>query len=192
MTSTGRSICRFRQSVAIFVSASLLWTSGSIADAALQTSIVFSPPPSLPQFELKPPPQLAHISDHYNHPQSMGGRRPLVILIQDLHSHYGVQKNIAGVLDFLAKKIPSKTELPFALAVEGADGTVDSTVMATFPDRAIKERAADYLMREGELTGAEYFAVMRGLPKSIVGVEDGSTTTSIASSSGQPSKTASR
>jgi len=54
---------------------------------------------------------------------------PLVILIQDLHAHYGVQKNIAGLLDFLSNKLSSSNSphrpiapsppLPFALAVEG-------------------------------------------------------------------------
>ena len=45
--------------------------------------------------------------------------------------------------------------------------------MALFPDPKIKQAAADYLMKEGELTGAEYFAVMRGAPNLLVGVEDG-------------------
>src|SRR6185295_5165318 len=30
----------------------------------------------------------------------------------------------------------------------------------------------DALMKEGEMTGAEYFAVRRGLPNALVGVED--------------------
>ena len=33
--------------------------------------------------------------------------------------------------------------LPFALAVEGASGPVDSSVMALFPDAKIKEKAAE-------------------------------------------------
>lgn len=44
--------------------------------------------------------------------------------------------------------------------------------MALFPDTKIKQAAADYLMREGELTGAEYFAVMRSAPHLLTGVED--------------------
>jgi len=41
-----------------------------------------------------------------------------------------------------------------------------------FSQPKIKQEAADYLMREGELTGAEYFAAMRGLPNALNGVED--------------------
>ena len=44
--------------------------------------------------------------------------------------------------------------------------------MALFPDQKIKHEACDYLMREGELTGAEYFAVLQGLPHALTGVEN--------------------
>ena len=62
--------------------------------------------------------------------------------------------------------------VPFALAVEGASGPIDSSVMALFPDEKIKLAASDYLMREGELTGAEYFAIKRGIPHLLVGAEN--------------------
>ena len=48
-------------------------------------------------------------------------------------------------------------KVPFVLAVEGASGPIDSSVMALFPDPKIKQAALDYLMREGMLTGMEYF-----------------------------------
>ena len=97
----------------------------------------------------------------------------LVILIQDLHAHYGVQKNIAEILNFLTKKLSKDQQkgIPFALAVEGAEGPIDTSVMARFPDQKIKREALDYLMREGELTGMDYFAAMQGVPKLLVGVE---------------------
>ena len=44
--------------------------------------------------------------------------------------------------------------------------------MALFPDEKIKLAASDYLMREGELTGAEFFAIKRGLPHLLVGAEN--------------------
>jgi len=44
--------------------------------------------------------------------------------------------------------------------------------MALFPDEKIKLAASDYLMREGELSGAEYFAIKRGIPNLLVGAED--------------------
>ena len=44
--------------------------------------------------------------------------------------------------------------------------------MALYPDEKVKLAASDYLMREGELTGAEYFAIKRGIPNLLVGVEN--------------------
>jgi hypothetical protein len=212
-----------RRFLAIILSISLVWTSGGVLDAALTAPDIFAAPSALPQFQLQPPGQLGRIADYFNAPsprtlslQGEGGadakRRaegegPFVILIQDLHAHYGVQKNIAGLLDFLAEKlkaeqpkseqprggttntavppsgisaslhfrnlvVPPSADPPFALAVEGASGPIDSSVMALFPDEKVKLAASDYLMREGELTGAEFFAIKHGLPHLLVGVEN--------------------
>src|SRR5579871_4124096 len=176
--------------LAVLLSATLVWTSGGVLDAAMAAPEVFAGPTDLPQFKLIPPGQLGRIVDYFNAERKSGragerakqpGTAPLVILIQDLHAHYGVQKNIAGLLDFLSEKLSifsSSLPLlrspapPFALAVEGASGPIDSSVMALYPDEKIKLAAADYLMREGELTGAEYFAIKRGLPNFLVGAEN--------------------
>src|SRR5262249_16052217 len=61
---------------------------------------------------------------------------------------------------------------PFALAVEGATGPVDTTLLASFPDQRIKGAAFDYLMREGMLSGMEYYAAMQGLSHALTGVEE--------------------
>src|ERR1700687_3604105 len=155
---------REKQALAILLSGSLLWTSGNLADAA-------QPGAERPvQYELAPPSSLGWVVDYYNAsreqrvPSNESKRitTPLVILIQDLHAHYGVQKNIAGILEFLTRKLssPEATQqssspavtgrgsinnmmdprqghsgvtasgLPFALAVEGASGPIDSSVLA--------------------------------------------------------------
>src|SRR5256885_15451745 len=140
-----------KKGLAVLLSLCVLWTSSSLAEAVGPLS---SPAP------LSVPGSLGYITDTFN---SSSSQR--VILIQDLHAHYGVHKNIAGILNFLASKLSSPAvasggsiALPFALAVEGASGPIDSSIMALFPDQKIKQAAADYLMKEGELTGAEYFA----------------------------------
>ena len=160
-----------KQGTAVVLSLCLLWTSGNIAQAAEVAPEVFVSASNLPQFRLIPPGQFGRIADYFN---STTNDSKLLVLIQDLHAHYGVQKNTSGILDFLAKKLSkdSSTTVPFALAVEGAQGPVDSSALALFPDQKIRAQAADYLMREGELTGAEHFAVMRGIPNLLVGVED--------------------
>ncbi len=213
-----------KQILAVLLSSCLVWTSGGVLDAALAAPDVLAAPSDLPQFRLAPPGQLGRIADYFNadlgtvgaglvparnsmrshSTQSRADTRsaptsPLVILIQDLHAHYGVQKNIAGLLEFLSDKLnrrggalsppamsgnfgqargPAPTDnlaasIPFVLAVEGAQGPIDSSILALYPDAKVKEAASQFLMREGELSGAEYFAVKRGIPNLLVGVENG-------------------
>src|SRR5262245_61792143 len=85
---------------------------GSSVDFADVTTAFQSIKPTEELFAL--PPHLGTVTDRWAStpsPQSKNsGLRTqdsgLVILIQDLHAHYGAQKNIAGILEFLAKKLP--------------------------------------------------------------------------------------
>src|SRR5258708_26535376 len=145
---------RLTQCIALGLSVSLLWTSGGLAEAALDVPHL-AHPAYPPQIELAPPAALGAVVDYFNSTAKDSKR---VILIQDLHAHYGVQKNIAGILDFLSTHLSSPAvvsggsmdprlrhsgmtadAVPFALAVEGAQGPVDSSVMALFPDQEIKQ-----------------------------------------------------
>src|SRR5690348_9095799 len=97
-----------RKALSLVVSISLVWTCGAGADAALAMPQMFTGPAFLPQVELVPPVDLGRITDYHNAggvPQ-INAKNPLVIVVQDLHSHYGVQKNIAGLLEFFSKKLP--------------------------------------------------------------------------------------
>lgn len=182
----------FSKSLSLGLCLSLILTSGNVGEAVLAAPSVFAAKGLPPQFALVPPEQLGHLSDYHDASQP-GKKNPLVIIIQDLHINFDAQKNIAGLLEFLSEKLASEHRSlgasgkevapthqgtdapmpPFAVAVEGAQGPIDTSVLATFPDPKIKERAADYLMREGELTGAEYFAAKRGISNLLVGVENG-------------------
>src|SRR5665213_514518 len=173
--------------LSVIVSISLVWTSGHVAEAAQAGVDALASTSNLPQFHLLPPSGLGRIVDYFNSSDGATEKatepaKKLVILIQDLHANYGVQKNIAALLDFLTSKLSStdsshlsiapSTFPPFALAVEGAAGNVDSSPIAMVPDEKVRAAASDYLMRQGELTGAEYFAIHRGLSHLLVGAEN--------------------
>src|SRR5688572_15972691 len=95
---------RFRQGTAVAVSVCLLWSSGQMAEAVSVAPQLFTRP-QLPQFEYAPPSQLAQVIEHFNAPRQANPAGKLVILVQDLHVNYSVQRNIAGILDFLADKL---------------------------------------------------------------------------------------
>jgi len=161
-----------KRGTAVFMSLCLLWSSCNLAQAVNEIPQMLAKPLALPQLDLAPPGHLGRLADYFNAP---GQNSKLVILIQDLHANYGVQKNIAGILEFSAKKLSSDHQktVPFAVTVEGAEGPVDTSKIALFPEQKLKQEALDYLMREAELTGMEYFAAMRGIPHLLIGVEDG-------------------
>jgi hypothetical protein len=180
---------RGKQSLALVVSISLIATTGGLVEA-VESAVRPSS-----SFDLRIPASLGYLDDTFKGSSPSPSKR--VILIQDLHAHYGVQKNIAGILEVLAlrlgktdaetrgrgdtekqqdvsprPRVSASPRLPFALAVEGASGPLDYSVMALFPNQKIKQQAADYLMKEGMLSGAEYFGIVRGVPKLLTGVED--------------------
>jgi len=151
-----------RRFLALVLSLCLTLLSSDWSLIYAQVSPAWAAPLNLPQLQWAPPESLGKVTDYFNADASSGKR---VILIQDLHAHYGVQKNIAGILEFLSRT-------PFSLAVEGAQGDIDTSFLARYPESPLKRETLDYLMREGELTGMEYFAAMHGMPHLLFGVED--------------------
>src|SRR5438034_45061 len=89
-------ISRLRQTIAVFLSLCVLAPSSHIAEA--YEGVTAQPSPN----ELTLPASLGRIADSYNAPAKDAKR---VILIQDLHANYGVQKNIAAILDHLSQRL---------------------------------------------------------------------------------------
>lgn len=94
------------------------------------------------------------------------GRGKTVFLIQDLHCHYGVQKNISRILEKLVREQGVRL-----VGEEGACEEVYAGQLRHFPIASVREAVSDYLVREGHLTGAEYFAANGEAPIRLVGIE---------------------
>jgi len=90
------------------------------------------------------------------------GTKEVVINIQDIHCHPEVQKNIASIITILDEKY----KLP-KVYLEGASGKVDTSWLCTISDKKIKQDVLDSLMKEGKLTGAEYYSVVSKRPDVI-------------------------
>jgi len=99
--------------------------------------------------------------------ESNQGREGLVVCVQDLHCNYEVQTNIARLIDRLAGQYGLKL-----VAVEGADQPLDVSLLADFPREKPKRMAADYLLREGKITGAELYAATGEHAIALEGIED--------------------
>lgn len=124
------------------------------------------PAHTLPVFgDLKKPltllPKLGTIKSHH------AGQTQTVILIEDLHCHAEVQHNIAGIIDKLVKQ-----EEVNLIGLEGASGSIELGVLKDFPIQSIRTLAADYFLRQGKVTGAEYFAAQTSRPVNLIGIEN--------------------
>jgi hypothetical protein len=151
-----RSNRLYRAVFAVLLSISLVGTFPGLAPAVAAVQA----PTTLGGALSRLPSSLGSVTDR-------SGSQPSVVLLQDLHAHFGVQKNISGILQYLKNQ-----RLNYGIAVEGAEGPIDLSVLTSFPNWQLRQRAATYLMREGLLTGAEHFAVTQGFSKALTGAED--------------------
>ncbi|MFA4990996.1 MAG: hypothetical protein WC569_00245 [Candidatus Omnitrophota bacterium] len=94
-------------------------------------------------------------------------RKPLVVHIQDLHTNPEASFNLAGILEILIKDY----DLGLVCS-EGAEGEVDTSSVAGFPDPEVREKTARLFVESGELTGEEYLSITKYPELPIWGIED--------------------
>ena len=153
-TNAGRLIAT--QSISILLSVALIGTSANWAAA--------TPAGAADMTRFSPPSSLGYMAERF---QGTSGKS--LVLIEDLHVNYGVQKKIDGLLTYFSEK----HVLPSFIAVEGAAGPVDASLLANFPETQVRRDAADYFMKKGELPGPAAFAVEQGLARELFGAERG-------------------
>jgi len=112
-----------------------------------------------------PPQSLGYVTGYFQ-----GTTDKPVILIQDLHANYGVQKKIMGILEFLQPNVASEGK-PMILGIEGAWGDVN---IDWFRRKSLKvrETAGDFLLKHSVVQGMELFAGLSEKPVRMVGVEN--------------------
>ena len=90
----------------------------------------------------------------------------VVINIQDLHCDYSVQKNIAVIIDEISKKYNIGD-----VYVEGGIDRIDTSFFANINPK-YKQNILERLLKDGKLTGTEYYSAMNGKTKLLKGVEE--------------------
>ncbi|MFH1877375.1 MAG: hypothetical protein ABH883_01025 [Candidatus Omnitrophota bacterium] len=94
--------------------------------------------------------------------------KDIIVHIQDAHSSLSAQYSIASLLDSLVKDYDMRV-----IALEGASGFVDTSILKTFPDKEIRENTAKFLMREGRMSAGEFFTVTHDENEiDLYGIED--------------------
>ncbi len=138
----------------LFIFPPISWTLDPANYATVNRSLVFNQQPVII------PRALGSVSSFWQ------GDNRLVICIQDLHCNLEVQQNIAGLMDYLVRRYGLGL-----VGVEGAQGAVNVSKLATFPVPAVRKAVGQYFLQEGRITGPEYYAAVLNPPIALVGME---------------------
>ena len=135
---------------AVFLHQQVAWAAG---DAMLQAA-------GAPRVSV--PVSLAQVDT-----EDMSGGGGVIINIQDCHSSLSAQYSIVNILERLF------TDFDIDLvAVEGGTGYIDTSLLGSLPDEAIRKKSAEYLMRESKISAGEFFSIMRQGDVALYGAED--------------------
>lgn len=116
------------------------------------------------------PAYLGHIKDSWqpsNDKTIQPFNHPTIIHIQDAHCNYAAQHKIAEIIGYLEKEYDVSV-----INLEGGARDYDLSIFTNISDRTVREKVADNFVREGLVSGAEYFAINNPEKVTLWGVED--------------------
>lgn len=90
-----------------------------------------------------------------------------VLILQDAHAQPEAQHSIEKILGHLAKSYGIQN-----VAVEGAQGPMDITLLRAAPDKNSVQKILNEFRKKGELSGSVNAAVSGEIPLSIFGIEE--------------------
>jgi len=90
-----------------------------------------------------------------------------IIHIQDAHCNYEAQKNMAQLLDYLAKDDNLKL-----IMVEGGSGDVSLRFLRGYADKKAREQVAEKYLKAGKISGEEYLDIVSDHAIELYGIED--------------------
>ncbi|MDD5440394.1 MAG: hypothetical protein PHS37_09435, partial [Candidatus Omnitrophica bacterium] len=105
---------------------------------------------------------LGTITDSY---QGTNGKT--VIHIQDAHCNYSCQRSTEGLVDYFNREYNVDTA-----ALEGGAGKYDLSIFTEIKNKALREKVADYFVKEGRVNGTELFAINNPEKITLNGLEE--------------------
>jgi hypothetical protein len=150
---------KFNQILAVAVSATVAMSSAPWPVYALESA-------GQPEFvqPLIPPSRLGYMDSFFK-----GTNARPVILIQDLHANFGVQKKIIGLLKFIQPTISSSNKM--IIGMENAWKNYDLSYVRS-KELPLRTKAMNVLLKEAVISGPEYFATLAPKDITLTGVDD--------------------
>ena len=113
------------------------------------------------------PEKLGFVIQSYESKPMPGSNNKLIIYIQDFHTHYEAQKNLASILEKLVKDFNLNLVL-----VEGGWGDVSLSYLRDYGSKEKRLEVAEKYLKNGEISGEEYLDIMSDYPIKLQGIED--------------------
>lgn len=113
--------------------------------------------------EISVPLNLGEIRDRF-----VGTNGKTIIHIQDAHCNYAAQNSIEGIIGSITAT-HGNVDL---LSLEGGTGDYDLSLFTGITDPGVREKVSDYFVREGRVSGAEFFAINNPERLKVFGIED--------------------
>ena len=122
----------------------------------------------IPLIEVNPydvviPEEAGRIKEVYKAPNA----KQVVVHIQDAHTNFEAQSNIAKIIEHLIKNYTLNLA-----AVEGSTGLIDTGPFRNMPNQESKVEVATYYMKKGRVTGPEYLSITKPYVFTLWGIED--------------------
>ena len=138
-------------------------SSSGLTSVGLDSTGSPSPLKSLSAATFTLPQELGIIQESAEVPNSV----KTVVHIQDAHCNYAAQKSIAEILNYLTTEYGI-----YAVNCEGGAESYDLSPFTAIPENDIREKTADFFVKEGVVSAAEYYAVNNPRKVNLWGVED--------------------
>lgn len=113
------------------------------------------------------PSQFGTVRETFEPAPTIQNSKHTIIHIQDAHCNYEAQKNLAQILEYLAKEHSLKT-----IMVEGGSGDVGLSYLRTYSDKKTREEVADKYLRAGKISGEEYLDIVSDYSLELYGIEN--------------------
>lgn len=113
------------------------------------------------------PSQLGIIREVFDARSTAQNKGQTIIYLQDAHCNYGAQKNMAKILEYLAKEHGLRL-----IMVEGGSGNVNLSFLRNYGDKEQRESVADKYLMRGEISGEEYLDMVSDYNLDLYGIED--------------------
>lgn len=122
---------------------------------------------TLPENALDIPSQYGTVEEVFEADYTADNRERMIIHIQDAHSNYEAQKNMAQLLEYLVKEHNLRL-----IMVEGGSGNVSLSFLRGYANQKERRDIADKYLRMGEISGEEYLDMVSNYDLDLYGIED--------------------